>query len=150
MAKYADGTNYGKQADPTADNIVDQGVLGGKVRVMLDTYTFGATSLISQDYVVVGGKLPAGSQVVSISLTGGACQSTASSTVIIGDEGDDNRYLTNSGLSASNVLVAPNVATGMYYTITGTTDNYIRVAGGAVDSHISGAVLKVAIMYVAE
>lgn len=151
MAKYADGTNYAKSIDPSSANIIDPGLLGGKVRVMQDTYTFGASSLNSTDYVIVGGKLPAGSQVVKIILSMGSPLVTACATLVVGDEGDADRYITSTLITANAVGIGPTVgSTGMYYSVTGVTDNYIRIAGAATNSVLSGAVVKVSIFYVVE
>ena len=150
MAKYADGTNYGKSIDPTSANIIDPGLLGGKVRVFQDYYTLGASSLNSQDYIVVGGKLPTGSQVVDIKVTTGSPAVSSNPTVVVGDEGSANRYITAIQVTGGAILVGPTAVGGMYYTVTGTTDNYIRVAGGAAGSILSGAALKISVLYVVE
>ena len=150
MAKYANGTNYAKQNDPTSANVIDPGLLGGKIRVFQDLYTFGATSLNSQDYILVGGKLPTGAQVVNIKLCMGSPAVSSNPTTVIGDEGDANRYIEAIQITGGHVQVGPTVAGGMYYTVTGTTDNYIRVAGGGAGTIISGAALKISVMYVVE
>ena len=150
MAKYANGTNYAKYIDPTPENILDQGMFNGKVRVMQDYYAL-AGDLLSGNYIVMGGKLPTGSQVVDIILTGGTNLVTASSLFIVGDEGDDNRYITSILLTTGGVNVGPNVATGMCYQVTGITDNYIRVAcNDAALSLISGGTIRISVMYVVE
>ena len=92
QGKYADGTNYAKSIDPSASNIVDPGILGGKVRVHQDTATITATTnLQSLGYVIVGGKLPTGAQVVQIILGSTNVGLATSSIVRVGDEGDDDR-----------------------------------------------------------
>ena len=150
MAKYADGTNYAASLNPNSTNLLSHGYFGGKVRVMQDLYTFGATSLNSTDYLIMGGKLPTGSQVVAIELTAGAPLTTAVATLVVGDEGDDNRYLTSTILTTNAVAVGPNVPGGMVYRVTGTTDNYIRVGGAATNTVISGASVKISVAYVVE
>lgn len=151
MAKFAGGINYEKSIDPSSDNIVDPGLLGGKVRVYQDYYTQGATNLNSQDYIIVGGKLPTGSQIVQIRVSLGS-PLASNASIVVGDEGDADRYITTSYAATGNaVLIGPTVSsTGMYYTVTGTTDNYIRIAGAITASIISGASLKVSVMYVVE
>jgi len=151
MAKYANGTNYAKSIDPSGANIVNPGILGGKVRVMEDYYTFGADSLNSSDYIIVGTKLPTGSQVVDIWLTAGSPLVTESATFVVGDEGDPNRYVTSTILTAGAMAIGINDAsTGLQYTITGVTDNYIRVAGADDAAVVSGAAIKISIFYVVE
>jgi hypothetical protein len=150
-AKYANGTNYGKSIDPSSENIIDPGLLGGKIRVFQDYATISASSnMASSDYVIVGGKLPIGSQVVKIILGGVATTLGSSSNVIVGDEGDNDRYMSSVSCAASKVEVGPNVATGMYYAVTGTTDNYIRVTTATNGSIVSSGTIKVSIFYVVE
>ena len=152
MAKYADGTNYAKSIDPSSANIVDPGVLGGKVRVMQDIGTITAvTTLKSTDYIVVGGKLPTGAQIVSIILSNGTTGLGTDSYLTVGDEGDVDRYITQVQSTTAAVTVGPNAISGINYVVTGVTDNYIRISG--VDNadciHTSGT-LKVTILYVVE
>jgi len=151
MAKYGEGINYAKQADPkAASNIIDPGLLGGKVRVMQDTYTQGATSLNSQDYILVGGKLPTGAQVVDMIVTTGSPAASSNPTIVVGDEGDPNRYIEAIQVTGGALKVGPSVVGGMYYTVTGTTDNYLRIAGGSAGTILSGAAIKISVMYVVE
>lgn len=147
MAAYGNGVNYAKSIDPSSANIVDPGLLGGKVRVMQDYVSVAATTLKSTDYIVVGTKLPTGSQVVHIKVAG--CNLNSSGTVVIGDEGDTDRYMTAIS-TADVVAVGPSAATGIYYSVTGTTDNYIRITGAANGTVQSGSTLKISVMYVVE
>jgi len=149
MAKHGDGVNYAKFIDPKSENIIDPGLIGGKVRVMQDYFSIAASNINSTNYVIVGGKLPTGSQVVDIKITGPA-GTTASNTVVVGDEGSANRYITSYILTAGEVKVGPTATGGMYYTVTGTTDNYIRIAGAASGAVITGATVKISVMYVVE
>ena len=151
MAKYADGTNNAKTIDPSSANIIDPGLIGGKVRIFQDTAVITAdANMKSSDYVIVGSKLPTGSQVVKIILGGVATTLGSSSNVIVGDEGDDDRYMTSVSCAASKVSVGPSVAGGMYYTVTGTTDNYIRIKTATNGSIISSGTIKVSVFYVVE
>jgi len=150
MAQFAKGVNYTKQEDPVAaSNIIDPG-FGGKVRVFHDTYTQGATSMNSQDYILVGGKLPTGAQVIDMTLTMGSPLVSCVPTVVVGDEGDPNRYIEAAIVTGAALKTGPTVAGGMGYVVTGTTDNYIRIAGGAAATIFSGAVVKISVMYVVE
>ena len=157
MALYGNGVNYAKSIDPSSTNIIDPGLLGGKLRVFQDYATIsGATNLRSDNYIIVGGKLPTGSQVVKIIV---GCTSPALSTnsrIKIGDEGDDDRYMSTANatstvtVTADAVAVGPLVAGGMYYTVTGVTDNYIRIAAGGKTESITAGTIKVSIFYVVE
>lgn len=151
MAKYGNGTNYAKVIDPSSENIIDPGLVGGKVRVMQDTAVISASAnLNSTDYIIVGGKLPTGSQVVKIIVGHGAHALGTQAAIDIGDEGDQNRYIENIQVSTANVQVGPNVTGGMYYTVTGTTDNYIRITGTAAGTRVTSGTIKISVMYVVE
>ena len=152
MAKYGDGTNYAKSIDPTSANIIDPGLLGGKVRVFQDTATVTATTNMSSSYLVVGGKLPTGAQVVKIivSNSGVTKASGTGSCLTIGDEGDPDRYVTSIMATGSSVHVGPNTAGGMYYTVTGTTDNYIRIDNSNANAVMSTGTVKITVFYVVE
>ncbi len=156
MGKYANGTNYAKTLDPSSANIIDPGLLGGKVRVMQDTATVTASTNMSSSYFVVGDKLPTGAQVVKI-IIGSSCLIKASgtaSTVTVGDEGDPNRYMESvilHTLSTPNTVhVGPNVVGGMYYTVTGTTDNYIRIDNSNANAVLSAGTIKISVFYTVE
>jgi len=152
MAKYANGTNYAKSIDPSSANILDPGTFGGKVRVFQDTAVISAsTNLNSTDYIIVGGKLPTGSQVVKILV--GAPGTTALGTtndLAVGDEGSATRYMTSVQVSAAAVHVGPSVSGGMHYVVTGTTDNYIRLTGVSAGVRVSTNTIKVSIFYIVE
>ncbi len=151
MAKYANGTNYAKAIDPSSANIVDPGILGGKLRVMQDTAVVtAATNLNSSGYFIVGTKLPTGSQVVSIQLGSTLTALSTNNHLIVGDEGDDDRYITSTQLTTNIVMVGPNVATGMNYQVTGVTDNYIRIKGAINASILSSGTLTIDVFYVTE
>jgi len=151
MAEYGKGTNYTKQEDPTSANIVDPGLLGGKLRVMQDTFSVSVSSnLNSTDYILVGGRLPTGAQVVKIILGHPAHALGTQAAVDIGDEGDPNRYVEDIQISTANVQVGPNVVGGQYYTVTGTTDNYIRITGTAAGTRVTSGTAKISIFYTVE
>jgi predicted alpha/beta-hydrolase family hydrolase len=151
MGKYANGTNYAKTLDPSSANIIDPGLLGGKVRVMQDVATVTAsTCLNSTDYIIVGGQLPTGSQVVNLIIGGNTVGGRTNATIFVGDEGDADRYCTAITVTAGGIRVGPTVATGMYYTVTGTTDNYIRLSGAATATIITSGTINVTIFYTVE
>ena len=149
MAEYGKGVNHTKVLDPSSDNIIDPGLIGGKVRVMQDYISIASTNLKSTDYIIVGTKLPTGSQVLAIKLTSDAT-ATASATLVVGDQGDADRYMTSVIVTSNQVFTGPTVAGGMYYAVTGTTDNYIRIAGADTGAVVTGSVIKVSIMYTVE
>lgn len=148
---YGNGTNYAKTLDPSSANILDPGLIGGKVRVMQDTATISASAnLNSQSYIIVGGKLPTGAQVVSVMLNAPGTTALGTQTnVSVGDEGDHDRYISNVYTSTAACWVN-NVATGYNYAVTGTTDNYIRITGHDAGTRVSTNTLKITVFYVVE
>lgn len=152
MGKYGEGVNYTKSLDSKSDNIMDPGTFGGAKRVMQDYFTFPtSTTMVSDNYIIVGRKLPTGSQVVSISLSNGAVGTGTDSYLTVGDEGDPDRYLTKVQSTTAAVTTSLNAYTGMNYVVTGTTDNYIRVTGsGSAVCINSGGTIKVSVFYVVD
>jgi len=150
--KYGNGTNAAKALDPSSANILDPGTFGGKVRVMQDIAAISATTnLNSQSWIVVGGKLPTGAQVVKIILgVPGTTALSSSGSIVVGDEGSANRYMTAVQATTATVHVGPNVVGGMGYAVTGTTDNYIRISGSADQTQLSTNSYKISIFYIVE
>ena len=152
MAKYGEGVNYAKSLAPSSENILDPGVFGGKLRIMNDYVS--VTEMNSQDYVVVGTKLPTGSQIVEIRFTASTpALTTATATLVVGDQGSSSRYyggLVVATATTGALFVGPQTPTGMLYTVTGVTDNYIRIGGAAANSVLSGATIKVSVGYIVE
>lgn len=165
MAKYADGVNRSKALSPSSENVLAPGTFRGKLRVMQDYAVISdTTTLKSGEWLVVGGKLPTNSQVVDIYVEVPVAISDASPTncyIRVGDQGDNDRYITSTIISTSTtnvdtvILDGPTVTTGMQYTVTGVTDNYIRlhnpgVASDGGENSWSSGTIKVSIFYVVE
>jgi hypothetical protein len=153
MGKYGEGANYAKTTNPSSENILDPGTLGGKLRVIQDYAVISAaTTLKSTDYIQVGAVLPKGSQVVGVCIgyPNLAAAGGSDGYLKVGDEGDADRYITLVNTSSAGVTRI-NTQTGMNYVVTGTTDNILRISGSesAVCVNTSGTV-KVTIMYVTE
>lgn len=157
MAKFGDGVNYAISQAVTSDHTTDPGLISGKVRVMQDYITLSAGSttlglLKSTDYVIMGGKLPAGSQIIDTVLTVTGNMTSKHATLVVGDAGDADRYLVSNiyTMFTGNVSFHLNTAAGMYYTVTGGTDSYIRVTGANVASGISAGTIKLSVFYTEE
>jgi hypothetical protein len=149
MARQAWSTNYEKVLDPKSENIIDPGLVGGKVRIMVDTVTIPAASTLgSADYVIVGKKLPTGAQVTGIKLIGPAVLGSIS-RVNVGDEGDVDRYCALVSCVSTLVVEGPSASSGLNYQVTGTTDNYIRV-NVPNGSEVSSGTIKITVEYVVE
>jgi hypothetical protein len=131
------GDNYAKSINPTSDNILAPGTLGGRVRVMLDTVTLAAAAI--NDVVNFGKKLNAGAQILKIYLYNATLG--AGVTLDVGDADSENRYLNavdGNTADQKESVVAP-------YTI-GTNDDddviQMKIEGGVA----TGAV-RIMILY---
>ncbi len=137
------GVNNTKAADPKAANILNPGVLGGKKRVMVDTYT--ASALASGSTIAVGKSLPVGAIVTGVKL--GFAALGASSTLSVGDAGSATRYLAAASSATAGTRLGPDLVTGLGYVVTGTSDTDILITTGGAS--ITGAV-AIEIEYVVE
>ena len=133
------GVNY---TNITATPIVksDSEVAGGKVRVSYDNYE--ASSLASGSDITIG-RVPANATVIDVVLK---CDALGgSSTLIVGDAADDNRYLAavgtwNAAGQTQSMLggsTAANTAmTGLGYRTTAETDIVITTGGATISGSI--------------
>jgi len=117
------GVNYAKAIDPTSDNILDPGVLGGRVRVMFDSYE--CATLATDDVILVGQALKDGARVLDVVLFYDALGTDSAFTV--GDAGDADRFLTTVSTSSAGATSMTEQATieGFSYKTTG---GLIRIA----------------------
>ena len=133
------GVNY---TNITATPIVksDSEVAGGKIRVSYDNYE--ASSLASGSDITIG-RVPANATIMDVVLK---CDALGgSSTLIVGDAGDDNRYLAavgtwNAAGQVQSMLggsTAANTAmTGLGYRTTAETDIVITTGGATISGSI--------------
>ncbi|MDC0531951.1 hypothetical protein OAO03_02020 [Candidatus Pelagibacter ubique] len=133
------GVNY---TNITATPIVksDSEVAGGKVRVSYDNYE--ASSLASGSDITIG-RVPANATIIDVVLK---CDALGgSSTLIVGDAADDNRYLAavgtwNAAGQTQSMLggsTAANTAmTGLGYRTTAETDIIITTGGATISGSI--------------
>ena len=133
------GVNY---TNITADPIVnvDSEQLGGKLRVSYDTYE--ASSLASGSDITIG-RVPANATIMDVILK---CDALGgSSTLKVGDSGDDDRYLAvvgtwNAAGQVQSMLggsTAANTAMGgLAYRTTAETDIVITTGGASISGSI--------------
>ena len=133
------GVNY---TNITADPIVkvDSEVLGGKLRVSYDSYE--ASSLASGSDITIG-RVPANATIMDVVLK---CDALGgSSTLKVGDSGDDDRYLAavgtwNAAGQTQSMLggsTAANTAmTGLGYRTTAEPDIIITTGGATISNSI--------------
>jgi hypothetical protein len=131
--------NYTKiTADPIEK--VDSEVLGGKIRVSYDNYE--ASSLASGSDITIG-RIPTNATIMDVVLK---CDALGgSSTLKVGDSGDDDRYLAavgtwNAAGQTQSMLggsTAANTAmTGLGYRTTASTDIVITTGGATISGSI--------------
>lgn len=129
MADYY-GVNATKALTPTGANILDPGLLGGRVRVMLDEYEFSSTAATKT--VAVGQKLPVGARVIGIDLAFDDL-TDGGGTIDIGNAEDDDLFAsavdvgTAQGMTKQALLIG-----GANYEVLGA-DN---TTGGRDDTQI--------------
>jgi len=131
------GVNATKAADPSAANILSPGTLGGKVRVMVDSYE--ASTLADGSTIAVGKALPVGAIVTGIKVAFDALG--GSTTLAVGDAGSAARYIAAAS-SASAGMISTMKVDGLGYKITGTDDEQILItlAGAAATGTISAVI----------
>lgn len=146
------GVNRTKADTPTTagSNILGGGILGGKLRTMIDTYE--ASSLASGSIIEMGEYLPKGAKMVEVALMADALGSGV--TLIVGDYEDDNRYIeVSSTWNTANQVQRINAIDGRGYEVDETTPGdtttdrqIIITTGGAAAT----GTIKLAITYTYE
>lgn len=117
MATYL-GVNKTLSDTPEGSNIMDAGVLKGKVRVLQDSYE--ASAIAAGSIIEVGEYLPKGARVLDVELL---CDALGSSvTLIVGDYEDDNRYITVTAMNTANKRTRLNAIDGLNYEVDETTE----------------------------
>lgn len=116
MADYY-GVQATKTLTPTGANIVASGLLGGRVRVMVDTYEAAAEAAGST--IQMGQALPVGATVLGVWL---AFDALGGATIAVGDADDADRYLTATSVASAGCVgtVEDDNVDGIAYTILGT------------------------------
>jgi len=134
------GTNYTKFTNPTAENRVAAGKLGGRVRSITDDFTFSGEAIAST--LKIGRDLRKGAVIHGISFQFAALG--GATTMRIGDSNDDDRYMTDIATAAAGIVTDLNIAGNQYVIGTNTGDETIVLltAGGAVTG-----VVKVTVYY---
>ena len=128
------GDNNTKAVNPTSDNVLSPGTLGGRVRVLTEQITLAAASI--GDTVALGRTLQDGAIIVGITVQNAALG--ASTTYRIGDSNDDDRYMTDIASAAAATTRNINIA-GRNYKIgtnSGDGDLLYKLAGGAASGLI--------------
>lgn len=112
---------YGVQATktltPTGENIVSPGLLGGRVRCMVDTYEAAAAAIGAT--IQFGQALPVGAKVLGFIL---AHDALGSATVDLGDLDDVDRYVDGASVSSAGIINEGDstLIDGLAYEVLGT------------------------------
>lgn len=91
------------------------GVIDGRVKCMIDTYTAAGTEVAGK-VIAMGKALPAGANVIGIFLSTSA--STGGLTISVGDYANTTRYASAVAFATANTMV---IAPGNAYIIGTTT-----------------------------
>lgn len=135
------GVTYTKVLAGGTANGINRALLGEKKRSLSDTYEASALEIAST--INIGKGLKSGDMIVGGSIYFDALG--GSTTLIIGDSDDDNRYLTSTSTSSAGVAHF-NAVDGINYVIgtnAGDTLILVTTAGAAMTGTI-----KVVVEYV--
>jgi len=120
------------------------GLIDGRVKCMLDTYTILGTEVVG-DTILLGGIMPIGANVIAIGLNVDTAQSSAN--VDIGDAESATRYATNAtGIATANTIEwtsGDNYVTND--TVPTTTDRRIRLTTGGAT--LTAGALSFVVLY---
>ncbi|MFA5165581.1 MAG: hypothetical protein WC481_08490 [Candidatus Omnitrophota bacterium] len=116
MSDYL-GVNATKAATPTSENILSPGLLGGKVRCMVDTYE--AAAVAATKTIQMGQALPVGAKILGMKVAFDDL-SAGGATIDIGDADDDDRYMSAVDVDTAASNSDAILVDGLGYTILGT------------------------------
>ena len=130
----------------TPATVLDPGLAGGNVRVMMDTYTADATETVGT-VIEMGGDLPKGARVLQMWVT----NPDGAATMTVGDAGSATRYIASVAAGATEYL---DMAGALGYEIltapdatTPTNQILITTAGDTLDT---GLVTRMVCLYTVE
>jgi len=106
-----------------------QGLVDGRVKAMLDSYTIGGSTETSGSTLDIGGNIPKGAHIIAIILYVSAAQTSL--TVDIGDDEDADRYAAAStSLQSAGTYVFSGQNYNVDMTTASTPDNQIVLTTG--------------------
>lgn len=119
------------------------GLIDGRVKCMLDTYSIGTGDLAVGSTIIIGGKMPVGANVIAILLAVSAAQTSL--TFQLGDAGDPDRYAA-TGHTGLQTATTPVLIGGKNYVVqTAGTDDQIRLLTEGATATL--ATLTAAVLY---
>lgn len=139
------GTNYAKTADPTSSNILDRAVIGGKVKVMHDSYE--AASLASGTTIKIGKDLQSGDRILDVWIVADALGDNV--TLSAGDSDTATRYISATVANTANLRIDLDQIDGFNYEIgTNSGDNTILITtGSSTGTQAATGTIKVCVLY---
>lgn len=114
-------TNYAKAADPSSDNILGEGLYGGRVRCQVDDYTLAST--VSGTVINIAA-LPVGAKVLQVRIYNAALGTGVTLGIGYGAAGVEflgQTSAASAGVIESNLLGAFEVTTAANGIIIVTT-----------------------------
>ena len=144
------GVNKTKALTPTPANVLNPGLLGGKVRCMVDKYECAATA--AGTIIEVGQKLEKGAKILEVIL---ASDNLANNTTLqVGDYEDDDRYIAATDHGAAALITrmtSAGAADAIGYEVDETTaatlDSQIIITTGVGEAT---GTISIAILYTVE
>jgi len=124
-------------------NAVLSGLIDGRVKCLIDTYTIAGTE-VAGSTITLGGKLPKGANVIAILLYVSANQTAA--TISVGDLELATRYasaITSLQTAGSYLIGGKNYVVDL--TVAATPDNQIVLTTGGAT--LTAGTLQAAILY---
>lgn len=119
------------------------GIVDGRIKCMLDSYTIDASEAAGST-IEIGGDLPKGAKVVAIILSASAAQTSL--TIAVGDGASSTRYANaHTGLQTASATGCTIISGKNYVIGTATNDEYILITTAAAT--MTAGTLYAAILY---
>jgi len=120
---------------------------GGNLKVSYGEVAFTGTITTADAATVCN--LPVGAVIYGVVLEADDLDTGGSPTITlnVGDAADADRYIAASTAAQTGVTGTGSVATGIFYTVTGTSDTAVRVAVAANAATSAAGSVRVAVSY---
>lgn len=121
--------------------------LGGNVKVSFGEVAFTGTITTADSANILN--LPIGAVVLGVTLEADDLDTGGSPTITlnVGDAGSANRYIAATTAAQTGVTAVATAATGLLYTVTGTSDTTVRIAVAANAATSASGSVRVAVTY---
>jgi hypothetical protein len=120
---------------------------GGNMKVSYGVVSFSGTITTADAANVCN--LPIGAIVTGVTIEADDLDTGGSPTLTlnVGDAGSATRYLSASNVAQTGAAANATTATGILYTVTGTSDTTVRVAVQANAATSAAGDVRVAVLY---